>query len=141
AIQELIRALAGEDIKPIADQRRRGVAFADGGLPFLRQRLGPGGRRSKAGDLAIAIGPAPLRPVLGESGCAEQNTRHDPQSSSMPMFHRMLPVRVVCGHGERRDGSRTFNAWSVAVIPAAIRGSGKEEAEERDWPMCRLVRE
>ena len=85
--EHLVGILPGEDIEPIADQRRRGIAFADFLPPFLRQLLGPRRRRGKAGDFSIAIGPAPLRPVLREDGGGGNSRGQSHGQMSMPLFH------------------------------------------------------
>src|SRR5205085_2335486 len=74
AADDLVATLAGEDVELVADQGGRGDAVAHGDRPFLRQVLRPGLRRGEPRCLAVAVGSAPLRPVLGKDAArAEQH--------------------------------------------------------------------
>src|SRR6185312_16670464 len=82
--------LLTEDVEPVTDECRRGVAAAYRHLPLLRQLLGPRLRRREADDLAVAIGPAPLRPV-GREQCARRQ-----QADASPDKN---PIRPCMTHG------------------------------------------
>src|SRR5205823_4363157 len=70
--RDFISFLARKNEQLVANERRRGVAFADGHFPFLREFLGPGLRRFEVTGLRVAIGAAPLRPVLRERNAGRE---------------------------------------------------------------------
>ena len=86
---DLVALLAREDINLAADQRGRRVSRPDGDLPFLCQFLGPSLGRGESGGLGIAIGAAPLRPILprrpAQAGQDQATRGH--RHNSVCVFH------------------------------------------------------
>ena len=62
---DFVVALPRERVDAVAHHERRGVAGAHLHLPPCRQRLRPRRRLAERRSRTVAVGPAPLRPVLG----------------------------------------------------------------------------
>ena len=100
AKEHLIGVLPAEGVELLSRQYRGGVALADRDLPFLRQIRGPGRGRIEPGNSSIPIGPAPLRPVLGEEGVSnEQSGRSHRQSDPLRKSHiKFKPSAIAPRH-------------------------------------------
>src|SRR5262249_14630932 len=87
AAGNLVASLPREHVKLVADQRGRGDAFTDGDLPLLREFLGPGFRRLEGRGLGVAIGTAPLRPILAPNAAdAHESNEADSDIDSAMSF-------------------------------------------------------
>src|SRR5665213_1600249 len=65
AADDFLLALSGKYENLIADHNRRCVAETDFDAPLLREFLGPRFGFGESDHLVVAVGAAPLRPVLG----------------------------------------------------------------------------
>src|SRR4051794_16552956 len=84
-----------KDVKLVADEGRGGIAQAHGDFPLFGQVFRPGGGRVEAGDFSVAVGAAPLGPVLRKTynrGKEEQaNSQQSDRTRGNSASHRNLP--------------------------------------------------
>src|SRR5207249_8468959 len=90
----LVVLLAREGEHAVADDDGRRIAGADVDLPSLRQTLGPRSRLGKGPEGAVAVGPAPLRPVgvvvLSGSDGGQSDGATDREKRARRKSHRVL---------------------------------------------------
>ena len=94
ALDHLVVTLPRENIELVAHERGRSIAQPHRHLPLLLEFLRPCCRRFER-RLAVAIRPAPLRPIAGQNhACTQEaDATHDQRHSSICACHSSSPFR------------------------------------------------